>query len=44
MRHLFRTHAWVVAVALVQLAVGEPLSRNEWRYFSPILSSQTRTL
>jgi len=26
MRHLFRTHAWVVAAALVQLAAGKPLN------------------
>jgi hypothetical protein len=44
MRHLFKTHVWVVAVASVQVAAGEPVNPSEWRYFSPILSSQIRRL
>jgi len=34
----------VVAAALVQLAAGKPLNPSEWRYFSPVLKSQTRGL
>jgi len=44
MRYLLRTRSWPVALALVQLAAGEPLNPSEWRYFSPILSAQVRNL
>jgi hypothetical protein len=43
MRNVLSISAGMIAVALVQFAVGEPLS-PEWRYFSPILNPQTRKL
>jgi hypothetical protein len=33
-----------VATVLVQLAAGKPLNPGEWRYYSPILSSQIKRL
>jgi len=44
MRRPFSSRALVVAFAVVQLAAGAPMNRGEWRYFSPILSSQIRSL
>jgi hypothetical protein len=34
---------WVIAATLIEITAN-PLSAAEWRYFSPILSSQTRDL
>lgn len=44
MLYLSTIRALVIAAALAQFAAGEPLNRSEWRYFSPILPPQTRTL
>ena len=45
MRHLFKISTWVVAGAVaVQLAAGSPVDPKQWRYFSPLLKSQTGTL
>ena len=44
MRRTFRPRAFVVAPAVAQLAAGAPMNRGEWRHFSPILSSQVRSL
>lgn len=44
MRHRLQSYVCLGAFVLAQLLSGEPLSPSEWRYYSPILSSQIRTL
>jgi len=44
MSNLLRPCALAIAFALVQFAAGVPLNPSEWRYSSPILSPQIRTL
>jgi len=41
----WRAYAPALVLALsFRLAIAEPLNPGAWRYFSPVLSSQTRTL
>lgn len=44
MRHSLKPHALVVGFLLVPFATIEALNLGEWRYYSPILSTQTRAL
>ena len=41
---LFKSRAWMLAALVVWSAGGEPVSPKEWRYFSPVLKSQTGSL
>jgi hypothetical protein len=44
MKHPLSIRDCVIIVTLVQLAAGKQMIATEWRYFSPILSSQVHTL
>jgi hypothetical protein len=44
MRHRLKPHVCAGVLVLAGFLSGEPRSPSEWRYYSPVLSSQTRTL
>jgi hypothetical protein len=44
MDHPLVTRSWLIALVLIPFGTSEALDPSEWRYYSPILSSQTRPL